>query len=128
MKMVINDTRKIYSLQEEFTSMFPYLKIEFFSASHKPNEGSSKNLIKQNNITLGECRTKHVNGAISIDPQMAVTDLEQQFSSKYGLNIQVFRKCGRIWLETTITDKWTLEEQNWHGEMLSKHVNEKDIS
>jgi hypothetical protein len=34
---------------------------------------------------------------------------------------QVYRKSGKIWLETTVTDSWTLEEQNKQGESLSKN-------
>jgi hypothetical protein len=33
--------------------------------------------------------------------------------------VQVFRKSGKVWLETTVTDGWTLEEQNLQGEALS---------
>ena len=51
---------------------------------------------------------------------MTVTDLEQNFSDVYGLSIQVFRKSGDVWLETTITDGWTLEKQNEQGKMLSQ--------
>lgn len=51
-----------------------------------------------------------------ITPDMTVTDLEQSFNTIYGLGVQVFRKSGKIWLETTVTDGWTLEEQNRQGE------------
>ncbi|MEI8136499.1 MAG: hypothetical protein WCH21_04145 [Bacteroidota bacterium] len=70
--------------------------------------------------TLGECRTIHDSGTITITPQMTVADLEQNFRDIYGLSAQVFRKSGKVWLETTVTDVWTLEEQNSQGESLSK--------
>ena len=31
---------------------------------------------------------------------------------KLKLSAQVFRKSGKIWLETTFTDSWTLKKQN----------------
>jgi hypothetical protein len=40
--------------------------------------------------------------------------------------VQVFRQSGRVWLETTRTDDWTLAEQNKQGEELSKYKNEKE--
>lgn len=120
MKVTINDKRKIFAIQEEFNQLFPYLKLEFFSKPHKPGGATAKKFVKHNSKTLGECRTVHNMGQITITPQMTVTDLEQRFSDVYGLGVQVFRQSGKVWLETTVTDKWTLEEQNSQGEALSK--------
>lgn len=121
MKITINDNRKIFAIQKSFTELFPYLKIEFFAKPHKVGGGSSKKTMKVNAKTLGECRTVHNTGTITIVPQMTVADLEQNFSDVYGLSVQVFRKSGKVWLETTVTDNWTLEEQNRQGEALSNH-------
>jgi len=122
MKIQINDNRVIKEIQEEFNTHFPYLKIEFFSKPHKIGEGSSKKIIKNNDRTLNECRTIHKKGIITITAQMTVSDLEQKFNDIYGLSVQVFRKSGKLWLETTVTDGWTLEEQNVQGEALSSKV------
>ncbi len=120
MKITINDHRKLSAIQEEFNTVFPYLKIEFYSKPNKLGGASTKKLIKQHNKTLGECRTIHNKGHITITSKMTVVDLEQRFGDVYGLGIQVFRKSGKVWLETTVTDGWTLEEQNTQGESLSK--------
>lgn len=119
MKININDNRKIFAIQEDFNTLFPYLKIEFFSKPHKIGGASAKKLIKHNSKTLGECRTIHNNGEITITPSLTVSDLEQRFQDVYGLNVQVFRKSGKVWLETTVTDGWSLDEQNKQGEALS---------
>ncbi|MEO6303355.1 MAG: hypothetical protein ABIP51_09280 [Bacteroidia bacterium] len=120
MKITINDNRKIFAIQEEFNTLFPYLKIEFFSKPHKSGGGSPKNLVKHNSKTLQECRTIHNKGEIAITPGLTVTELEQRFEDVYGLSVQIFRKSGKVWLETTLTDAWTLEQQNKQGEALSK--------
>ncbi|HEY0031037.1 MAG TPA: hypothetical protein VGC65_09785 [Bacteroidia bacterium] len=120
MQLLINDSRKIINVQEEFNTIFPYLRLEFFALPHKRGGGSDKKLIKENSKTFGECRSTHTKGNITITPQMTVNDLEQQFSTIYGLFVQVFRKSGKVWLETTVTDGWSLEEQNQQGEALSK--------
>ena len=44
------------------------------------------------------------------------------FGEVYGLGVQVFRKSGNVWLETTVTDSWTLKEQNDQGESLSEFM------
>jgi hypothetical protein len=120
MKIIINDQRKIFAIQEEFNNQFPYLKLEFFSKPHKKGGASAKEFMKHSSETLGECRTIHNAGELVINPAMTVSDLEQRLADIYGLGVQVFRKSGKSWLETTVTDNWTLEEQNKQGEDLSK--------
>ncbi len=120
MQITINDSRKIFAIQEEFNTMFPYLKLEFFSKPHKPGGASPKKQILSNSRTLGECRTIHNDGQMTIIPKMTVASLEQNFADVYGLGVQIFRKSGKAWLETTVTDGWSLDEQNRQGEDLSK--------
>ena len=120
MKITINDNRKIFAIQKEFSEMFPYLKLNFFSKPHTNGGSPSKELMKKPSKTLGECRTIHNSGAITITPHMIVADLEQNFRDVYGLSVQVFRKSGNAWLETSVTDNWTLEKQNKQGEELSE--------
>ena len=115
----ISDKRKISDLQEEFTREFPYLKIEFFSRSHKEGAPSPRRLMKTGDQTIGQFRTVHKKGSLSIEPTMTVSELERRFRELYGLNVQLFRKSGKIWLETTVTDSWTLKQQNEQGESLS---------
>ena len=119
MNIIINDSRKIYTIQEEFNTAFPYLRLEFFSRPHNVGGASAKKQIKSNNKTLGECRTIQKEGSMEISAQTTVAELEQDFKRLFGLNVQVFRKSGKVWLETTVTDSWTLAEQNEQGEALS---------
>jgi len=122
MNIKINDQRQVCSIKEEFNSVFPYLKLEFFSKTHKPGCPTAKEFINLNRKTLGECRSVHESGEIFITPAMSVLELEQRFNKVYGLGVQVFRKSGKAWLETTLTDEWSLEKQNFQGEDLSKTV------
>ena len=128
MNIIINDHRKIFAIQEEFQNLFPYLKIEFFAKPHKVGAPSSKKIMKHSAKTLGECRTIHHTGVITITPHITVAALEQNFSDVYGLSVQLFRKSGNAWLETSVTDSWTLEQQNNQGRELSERkeiINEK---
>jgi hypothetical protein len=119
MKIAINDHRKIYAIQEEFHSGYPFLKLEFFAKPHTTGGASAKKQINHSSKTLGECRTVHNSGEITITPGMTVADLEQRFRDTYGLEVQILRKSGKVWLETTVTENWTLEEQNKQGEALN---------
>ena len=61
-------------------------------------------------------------GELSISDSMTVGELEKVFLESFGLPIQISRKSGRIWLETTMTDNWTLKHQNDHGRELSDPI------
>ena len=129
MKIHISDRRKISAVQQEFSESFPYLRIEFFSAAPKSGKGISKKyMILPDNKSVGECRRIHKSNSIIITPRMKVSRLEKIFLDDYGLAVQVFRKSGRVWLETTMTDDWTLAEQNRQGEELSRHPRETSQS
>jgi hypothetical protein len=120
MKIVINGNTSISDLKQEFSSLFPFLKIELFRKPHHINNGSPRSQLQGHKQTIEECRTVHKNGVITITPEMTVSQLEQHFGKKFGLFVQVFRRAGRTWLETTVTDGWTLEEQNKEGAAWSR--------
>jgi hypothetical protein len=122
MKITIADSRPLEAVKEEFNSNFPYLRIEFFLKPHKAGEPSPRKQLRSSERTIGECRTVHNEGHLTINPWMTVTELEERFHDMYGLNVQLFRKSGKLWLETTVTDSWTLEQQNQQGEALSSVI------
>jgi len=111
--MTIADNRSISSIQKEFQTHFPFLKIEFYDTEHVAGEGSPLNRqYKDASKTIGEIRKKHTEGDLSINGHLKVKTLEKQFYKQYGLNVQVFRQSGNTWLQTVSTDNWTLSEQN----------------
>lgn len=120
-KITVDDNHKISMLQQEFNLIFPYLKIEFFSTANKQGELMINKFTSENDRLLSGYRNRHNNEQIIITPETTVASLEKKFNDIYGLGTQILRKSGKIWLETTITDAWTLEEQNHQGEALSKN-------
>lgn len=121
MKITINDHRKIFAIQEEFTNAFPYLKIEFFAKAHQSGGPAAGKFVNPGATKISECRTIHNDGDITITENMSVKELERRFADVYGLAVQVFRKSGNMWLETSITSDWTLGEQNKEGENLNDY-------
>jgi len=116
MKMTITEEKRISDIQAEFNRYYPYLKLEFFWGAGKKDEYHrlSDTSIKMENIS----HSMH-EGAIQLSDNMTVSNLEDAFSDRFGLQVQVFRKSGSIWLETTKTDNWTLKVQNDHGKEIS---------
>lgn len=122
----INDSKKLRTVKEEFNLLFPYLKIEFFKRPNGYPEGSVKLLVTDDRKTVGECRNLKTSGLLDITPEMTVSELEENFKTNYGLYVQVFRRSGTVWLETTVTDKWTLAEQNKQGESVTRHLHRQE--
>ncbi|WP_341900835.1 MULTISPECIES: hypothetical protein [Fluviicola] len=122
MKISINDNQTIAQVRDSFNKLFPFLKLEFFSKRHASEQASPMKFLIKKNVTLKECRILHNSGEITVTPDMKVNELEQLLWDEYGLGVQVFRKSGNIWLETVLTDVWTLAEQNAEGESLSKGI------
>lgn len=123
--MTISDEKTLRDIQKEFNIYFPYLKIEFYSGHHARGEGSPVQDRLDPELPLSEIRTIHTTGDLKIDPEKKVSEFEQMFSKKYGLNVQVFRKSGNLWMQTTSTDHWTLSEQNRKGGASELYYKEK---
>lgn len=113
--MIINDSKTISEIQEEFIEKFPFLRLEFYKKSHQPHEASPKDEKIDSYFKIGEIRTGVRTGDLSINGHLKVSTLEEKFAEEYGLNVQVFRRSGDVWLQTTATDEWTLTEQNERG-------------
>lgn len=93
MKITINDHRKIIAVQEEFNALFPNLILEFHAKPARQGGATPMELIKHHH-TLGECRTLHTKGSITITPGMTVAELKAGFSDVYGLTTEVYRRSG----------------------------------
>ena len=119
MYLNIAPERLISEVQKDFNNLFPFLKIEFFNnKSLSRSDFSIKNIIP-NNRKLGDSHSTFGKRDIEIEESMKVNELEKMFRDEFNLAVQVFRKSGNLWLETTMTDNWTLQQQNNHGREIT---------
>jgi hypothetical protein len=118
--IVVDDKSTIFMLQDEFNKLFPYLKIDLFPLNKQHN--ITDKFVNDTKRALTGYRVFDNKEQIAIIPQMSVAVLEEKFRKVYNLKAQILRKSGKTWLETTVTDAWTLEEQNFQGEALSKNI------
>jgi hypothetical protein len=119
MKIEISSTRLISETQKEFNDQFPFLKIEFFrSTTPRLSKWNAANRITPT-MEISKCQVQKKEGIIHFMEETKVEDLENLFQQEFNLNVQVFRRSGNIWLETTMTDKWTLKQQNDHGREIT---------
>jgi len=120
MQLLIHGDRLISEVQEDFSSAFPFLKLEFFrNGDHKERISPASLKLPGNRKLKDSWVWKKDSGELEVDENMTVLDLENAFMNEFGLSVQVFRKSGNIWLETTMTDNWTLKRQSDHGREIS---------
>lgn len=124
MYIEFDDSMKITTIQQVFNDVFPFLKIQFFEKDLNINGIiATRRHISNGNRKLIEFRPiLHDAYNIVIKPEMTVCELEEKFNKLYKLHTQIFRRSGNVWLETTVTDAWTLMEQNRQGEMISAQI------
>ena len=100
----------IASFQEQFQKRFPFLKLEFFKVK------SGATIRPENKIEatrcFGDLDSGSAVGQIHLTGLTTVRELEEQIRQQFGIHAEIFRKSGKVWLRTTTTDNWTLDEQN----------------
>lgn len=122
MQLQISADRTMGEVQADFNAVFPFLKIVFFNKEHKAYKGSqAKFLLTDKAKTMRELCEKKSDGLLFLEDNMPTWQVERLFEEEFGLHVQVFRKSGSIWLETSKTDDLTLEEQNAKGKASEWH-------
>jgi hypothetical protein len=119
MHLHIAPNRLISDIQKEFNEAFPFLKIEFFKTRSFTRSDFMAHQIIPPQRKIGDGQLDITDGDIEVVEEMKVKDLERIFKNQFSLAMQVFRKSGNLWLETTMTDNWTLQQQNDHGREIS---------
>jgi hypothetical protein len=117
MDMIIRSTTSLKELKNQFNHRFSMLKLEFFK------KGDKKPVIED--ITIADIRLSGHDGHIEIHSLLTASELERSFREIFGIDLQVFRKSGNVWLQTTTTDHLTLGELNNLGESMSKEIDLK---
>lgn len=115
MKLTIRPESTVQEIKTAFHEYFPFLKIEFFSKPHQVSGASNRADMAEGNTKLALLMEGKEGGSVEFSALTTVRALEQEFSSSFGLYMQVFRKSGKVYLETTTTDDWTLGQQNAEG-------------
>lgn len=123
MEIQITADRTMGAVQDDFHGLFPNLKLMFFNKAHKAYAGSkAKFMLTDRAAPMRDICEKHADGLLYVDEDMPTWQFERLFEEEFGLHVQVFRKSGNIWLETSVTDDLTLEQQNAKGGAPGLHL------
>lgn len=99
-------------VQEEFNQTFPYLKIDFASTGI---------LSKELSLTTvnGQSKVADKIAFIVLNGNTTVKEIVYQFKDLFNLSVKVQRKSDGHWVETILTENWTLTKQNLEGKNLA---------
>ncbi len=122
MDIVITANKTLGEISAEFNQKFPYLKLDFFHHVHEPGKGNSPHDRMDSKLTIAEAGKFDHDENFSINGHLKVRSLEAHFQEEYGIGVQVLRRSGSLWLQSTVTDNWTLAKQNEEGRVDSMPV------
>jgi hypothetical protein len=109
--IILNNSTRLSDLQDWFFATFEFLKIEFYKNGHQEFEGNQKDELLNSAIELNKLGFNKSEYPFEINETLKVQQVEDKFKNELNLNVQIFRKSGDVWLQTTSTDEWTLLEQ-----------------
>jgi hypothetical protein len=118
--ILIGKTSSVKEIQDHFSGLFPFLKINFFKNRKTGSvfTGQSVVLFSPESY-LTDINPGITSGELAVSDSMSVWELENEFFEKFGLSVQVLRRSGNLWLDTARTNSWTLLEQDDIGREIS---------
>lgn len=118
--MKIFGTDTVIDLKNRFHEKYPLLQIRIYQQAHDHNEGSHQKNEVDDDVPLSHLSEKAKDGIIDIGLKRTVDQIETNFEDLYGLHVQVFRKSGSQWLQTSVTDHWTVQKHLEKATMAEK--------
>lgn len=112
----IDERKSVSDFQKEFTALFPFLKIEFFKnqITHATRKDHKAGSLLAPNVLLSKNNT-----SIDLSPSTTVAQLKHTLQEKTEVTCLVYRKSGSMWIETSLTEDWSLERQNHEAELMN---------
>lgn len=124
MEIVFTEDSTINEINKQFQAHYPFLRIQFYEDKFDPQKKTEApgSPVKNDNMSIHDILHGRVKGSISMNGHTKVKNFESNWMELAGLWIQVFRKSGPVWLQTTVTDEMTLAEINRMGEEMSQPI------
>jgi hypothetical protein len=108
------------NIESSFCEHYPFLKIAF--TENETGMKMNKGLRIDNHLCMKQIASVIDSCTIDINNDRSVSQVCLDFKNKLGLNVEVLRKSGNVWNVISITENWTLENQNAAGEFISSQM------
>lgn len=119
MVLRIDGNTRLVDIQTAFTGKFPYLKLEFSRQPYEPQRDTAKKEMRSGGELALSSDKRDMIADVLFDSNWKVCEVEEFLLEKAGLFAQVLRRSGNLWIGTSLTEDWTLEQQNKEGELFS---------
>lgn len=119
-EILINKDSLLMDIQCYFSALYPFLKVEFFESAH--TTGMLKSTKIDPRTSIKKITKMGLMCSIDINNSRTVSELSHDFQHKLGVIVQVSRKSGNVWNAISLTEGWTLEDQNAAGEFISSEM------
>ena len=116
----ISNDSLISDFQRLFSMHYPYLKIEFLQID--PTAKQIKSVILDSTTSLNQLKSIGFTKNININNEITIRELSHELENILGVIVQVFRKSGNVWNVISLTNEWTLENQNAAGLYISSKM------
>ena len=101
MEFTIDEGTSLHDVQHFFNGRFKYLKLEFM----KRNRINHKPAFQEDYKTFGQLNPEMKPFQLFMTAEMTTGQVEELFRKNTGLEPEIFRKSGKVWLRTTATDR-----------------------
>ncbi len=119
MALHMNESSTLRDIQSDFSLEYPYLKMDLL----KEVRDRLGWLTGMETMLPGEKMFPFYRGTVdntvSIRYNKTVNQLIREMEQLLDIKVRVLRRSGNVWIETTLTTDWTLEQQNSEGRFLS---------
>ncbi len=113
-----NDTL-VRDIQLEFSTCYPFLKIEFLAKNIIPKSSRMPSL--EPHFQLKQL-AKILPGKIDINGNRTVEEVSNDIQDILPVIVQMSRKSGNVWNTISISDGWTLQSQNTAAEFITSEM------
>jgi hypothetical protein len=110
MLLKIEENMTIDQINTDLQNKFPHIKLVFFKHKNKNDVDVAETRVTELYIPLKQIYSNMRNAHLNVNGNLQVRRLEQKINEITGTRAQVFRRSGKLWLETLTTDNKTLTE------------------
>ncbi|MCW3106453.1 MAG: hypothetical protein JWQ09_959 [Segetibacter sp.] len=119
-EIVLTNDSVLMDIQNAFTTLYPFLKIDFLQTC-SPSR-SVRSILMHPLTSLKQLKNINTSQKINIDINRTVAEMSSDLESALGLVVEVSRKSGNVWNVISLTDSWTLENQNAAGKFICSEM------
>jgi len=127
MELHIDGEYSFQSVQGQFTALYPFLKIDILRLSKGrgaplAKAGTPSSRMERSSLEgrIGHFTRNQLPVTLNMNGQRTVFQVVNDFECVLGIPVVILRRSGQLWIGTSLTADWTLEQQNREGEFLTQ--------